>query len=219
MLKASVLVVVLFVCAIAGADDRPKPIGTPPPPTPPTNLPPKPDKGPIRYAALKDGFDRGNPTSEAILTGEWKLVAQATNSECGDFLVDSTNLDGLKNEDGSAYATFEFARYADNTQTSNPLVFGVKLLNLGKLSENQGPYAVDEKEPQFAQWLYSYTGIMKDKAWITYACRAIGAKNERLICASKPGYADLTSAEAKNRKRCMDSGLGIMAAYKKIVAP
>ncbi len=139
-----------------------------------------------RFSDLKPGYLAGVPATEAILTGVWKMVAIATSSACAIISTDTSNANGIKNNDGT-FIELEFL----NVTKSNPpgssenftKVFSVKINNFGKDSFDQGPYAVSSVESQFAQWNSSNGELDKD-SYFNLSCR-MSASSKYLICASK----------------------------------
>ena len=83
-----------------------------------------------RFSDLKPGYLAGVPATEAVLTGVWKRVAQATSLACATLSTDTSDANGIKNADG----TFSELEFLNLTKTNPPgssesvtKVFSVKL--------------------------------------------------------------------------------------------
>ena len=188
-------------------DIPPRPIDTSNPPSP------------FRYSDLRSIYDSGIGTSDATLTGKWKLVAQATTAICADMGLDSYDPNGIKNSDGTiATLTFQTVMkpLPPGSGESVTPMFAVVLNNMGGAGADQGPYAVSPNEPQFAQWVYGY-GKLLDVAYFSYSCRLSAKDRNTLICGLKLKILDHTKIVISERSlACAHSGqLGAMFVFSK----
>ncbi len=196
--------------AFAQVPQPPQPIQVQPAPTP-TPMPPQPiGESTLRYSQLKPRFDQGLKTNEASLTGSWKAVAQATTAACGNKLKDRTSAKGLKNEDGSAFATLVFARHPlTSLPGETQSAFGVSVLGMGKKGSDQGPYKANDEEPQFSTWVYNGAAGLDKEDFYSWTCRGDAQTQDLLVCSVTLVLV------SKTKNRCTSDTHGILIVYQK----
>jgi hypothetical protein len=184
-----------------------------------------PSKYEISHSDMLKLWQESSPTSKESLKGLWKEVAETAsqNCECTNIKMEY-DASGIKNHDGSV----RMLRFKEILKPSNPfgrtqngLVLSVELFNLGRSGEkvpdtNQGPYEVDSREPQFAQWGYNsnFDGLDKS-AYFEYSCRLLRKDSNHLICALSAKIID-PKRYTPQFNACGKEANGIFLGFEKV---
>lgn len=187
-----------------------------------SNQGPQPiEPGHFRYADLKPVYVNGKSTSQAVLQGSWKMIAMASTAVCGFFLKNTYDPAGIKNQDSSieslTFDTYTVPAVPGSGEAAKS-IFGVKVTNAGAKTANQGPYAVDSKEPQFSQYAYIYNETeshLSTGAYITNGCRISAADATILTCLQKLVITDTTNVASDSIQCANDAESTAVIIYKK----
>lgn len=172
----------------------------------------------LNYSQLKQLWDAGNPTSEALLTGNWIWVASAVKPGCSFNGPNLYDIRGIKRWTGlipTLIFNQELVPGNSFSGATDHNVFTVRILNFANRGNNQGPYQVDPGEPQFSSFAYDTNVLLR--SYYEYSCRGVGGQPDRIFCAITLHLnpSDRTTANPVVRD-CAASGIGQMVGFLKI---
>ncbi|MNL09900.1 hypothetical protein D3C87_1306790 [compost metagenome] len=153
---------------------------------------PEPAQSQITSRDVKSAWENGRRLQLAEFKGQWKYVLHLTSKECTQSEKEKLvyNFEGIKNSfDHSIPAlnfTDEIVQESSLRGGGTHRVPSVTFKNLGNKSQNQGPYALEAKEPQFSRWAYEpvenfYPPLSKNE-YISYSCRGVVKSRNQIIC-------------------------------------